>query len=104
MSTHGSVEPPTERAPGRAGPKRSLEYTVAIVGSLEPAFALPQIIQLYSTRSGGDLSLETWAFGTLADLLFLYYGVRIRSLAVGLSAAMWVVVDAIIIVGILMYG
>lgn len=69
-----------------------------------PIFELPQLWQIYSNRSAENVSLVTWAYFFLADLVWLGYGLRHRLWPVVVTYWLYLAVEGAILVGIWLYS
>jgi MtN3 and saliva related transmembrane protein len=74
--------------------------TVAIV---EPLTTIPQIYQIWSSKSSAGVSLVTWLFYTISACIWLVYGVKIKDKPVIVSSASWVLTEGLVVLGILFY-
>ena len=77
-----------------------LTLTVAII---EPIFAIPQVIEIYQNKSATDISLASWSFWLLSSLVWLAYARIRRDWVLGVSSALWVVANSLIVLGIFLY-
>jgi len=87
-------------------PKKSvryLDYAVYVVGFLCPILTLPQVIQIYSLRDAAGVSLITWGFYLIAAFIWLVYGVVHREKPIMISNALWIIFDALIVAGVIIY-
>jgi uncharacterized protein with PQ loop repeat len=83
--------------------RRPVYITAMIVAAVQPIMVLPQVIQIFSTQSAADVSLLTWGallIFNASNLNFgLVYGIKPQII----NNAIWVVVDALVVVGVLLY-
>lgn len=82
-------------------PYTNLDRVVLVVSVLYPFSALPQAIAVFSGRTEG-VSLVSWMFFFCCATLFLIYGVRRRVPPMIVSNSIWIVMDALVIVGLLL--
>ncbi|HQT82971.1 MAG TPA: SemiSWEET family transporter [Candidatus Paceibacterota bacterium] len=92
-----------EPFPARSAPKRLLDYVMYGVGVLAPLALLPQVIQIYTTKSAAGLSLSTWALLTFFNALWVLYGVVHRDKPIILTNILFTILNATIVVGVLLY-
>jgi uncharacterized protein with PQ loop repeat len=86
--------------------KRRKDQVLAIafvVAVIQPLTVLPQVIQIFSHHSAAQVSLLTWALLTFFNAANLIYGLIFEIKPLILGNALWVIVDAIVVVGILIY-
>jgi uncharacterized protein with PQ loop repeat len=82
----------------------SLERIVMFVAIAEPLMTLPQIIQIWSTNDAHGVSLVTWILYALASSVWLVYGLVMHSKALAVTGAIWILMEAAVIVGILLFS
>ena len=92
-----------EPFPSKDAFRRGLDYLMFGVGIIAPFALLPQVIELYSSKSSVGLSLTTWILLSFYNLLWVLYGAVHRTWPVLLANTLMAVFDLIIVVGILLY-
>jgi MtN3 and saliva related transmembrane protein len=80
-----------------------LKQLVLFVAIAEPLLTIPQIYQIWSTRSAAGVSLVTWAGYVITGVVWLVYGIRIKDRPLIISSAMWVLTEGLVLVGALIY-
>ncbi|MCX6786626.1 MAG: SemiSWEET family transporter [Candidatus Kaiserbacteria bacterium] len=83
--------------------KRFLDYLMYGVGIIAPIALVPQILQIYTTRSAAGVSLLTWILIAIFNALWALYGAVHKDRQLFFANAFVVLFDLIIVVGILMY-
>jgi len=83
--------------------KRSLDYLMYAVGILAPLALLPQILQIYESKSAEGLSLSTWVLLALFNLLWVLYSMVHKDKQLFIATAFMVAFHLAIVVGILLY-
>jgi len=76
-------------------------YTVGILG---PLFTLPQIAKIYLYQDAAGVSLISWAAFTVFDIPWIVYGYVHRERPIVITYILWLIVNAIVCVGVLLYG
>ena len=114
----GQVVQQSSAAPGKPGAKPPLTVsTVDIqqyltfllggemyaVGILAPLALVPQILQIYTTKSSAGISLFTWLLLALVNALWALYGAVHKDAQLIFANAFITLFDLVIVVGILMY-
>ncbi len=99
MRVSGGMEP----FPARSALKRWLDYIMYGVGVLAPLALLPQIIQIYSTKSGAGVSLMTWSLLMCVNVMWGIYAAVHRDRHILFANSLLFCFDAIIVIGLLMY-
>jgi uncharacterized protein with PQ loop repeat len=92
-----------EPFPALGARKRFLDYLMYGVGILAPIALLPQIVQIYSTKSAEGISLMTWALLAGINSLWALYGAVHKDTHIFFANAFMILFDLIIVVGILVY-
>jgi len=95
----GNLEP----FPSTNAWKRLLDYLMYGVGILAPIALVPQILQIYTTKSSTGISLFTWLLLALINALWAFYGLVHKDSQLIFANALITLFDLIIVVGILMY-
>jgi len=84
--------------------KNELIYrAVFVVAIIEPLCALPQLYEIYTSRSAGSVSLLSWILFTFTGIIWLLYGLSIKDKPLTITSAMNVAVELMVIVAILIY-
>ncbi len=99
MRVSGGMEP----FPARSALKRWLDYIMYGVGVLAPLALLPQIIQIYSTKSGAGVSLMTWSLLMCVNVMWGIYAAVHRDRHILFANSLLFFFDAVIVIGLLMY-
>lgn len=83
--------------------KRFLDYLMYGVGILAPIALVPQILQLYTSKSGEGLSLLTWALFAIFNILWALYGAVHNEKQIFFANTFMFLSNLSIVVGILLY-
>lgn len=84
--------------------KRWFDYTMYGVAVLSPITFIPQIIQLYTVQDASGLSLVTWVFANVINVLWLLYGILHKELPLIFAGSVWSLLNAAMLYGILIYS
>ena len=84
--------------------KKKIENFALFAGILQPLITLPQIITIYANKSADDVSLLTWLGYLFFGITFLIYGLAFKLKPIWIGQIIWVTMQAITVVGILLYG
>lgn len=99
-----SVHPKSKKPVKILTPKLGLfDRIVLVVSVMYPLSALPQAIAVFSGNAEG-VSLLSWGFFLVCASLFLTYGIRRRVLPMIVSNSIWLVMDALVVIGIFLSG
>lgn len=83
--------------------KRFLDYLMYGVGIFAPLALVPQILQIYTTKSSEGLSLPTWLLLILVNTLWATYGAVHKDKHILFASVLMALFNSIIVVGVLMY-
>lgn len=76
----------------------TIVYVVAVAG---PLTGVPQVIAVWTVSATvGGLSLASWILFLISSCIWLWYGVIRKDVPLILSNSLWVVVEALIVLGI----
>ena len=92
-----------EPFPARSMPVRMFDYVMYAVGFLAPLALLPQILQIYTTKSSTGVSLLTWVLLTIANILWTTYAAVHKDRHIFFASGLMIIFHLAIIVGLLLY-
>ena len=92
-----------EQFPARSAFKRALDHVMYGVALLAPVALLPQIFQIYGTKSSGGVSLLTWSLLACVNLSWMAYGIIHKDKQIILANVLLILCDIAIISGLLIY-
>lgn len=101
----------TERREGRAhavAPRSRyvvvLDKVTFIAGVVGPFTVLPQAYEIFSTHSAAGVSLTSWSLIFLVTLPWVFYGMAHKDRSIIVSFILWEVMNALVVIGVLLYG
>ncbi|MDN5274291.1 MAG: hypothetical protein JWP06_192 [Candidatus Saccharibacteria bacterium] len=68
-----------------------------------PLFEIPQVVEIYRTKSAQNVSLITWSFFALSNLAWIAYAIRHKLWPLVLIYSIYFVLETCIVAGILLY-
>jgi uncharacterized protein with PQ loop repeat len=80
------------------------DYVVRFFVVATPLFELPQAWQIYSTQSARDVSLPTWIFFCLSDVVWILYAAKLKNVPLQVTYSLYLIIEVSIVVGILLYS
>ncbi len=83
---------------------RLLDHVCMIFSVVMPATTIPQIYKTYVTQNAVGVSLWMWVLYCIAVVPWLIYGIVHKARPIILLNVLWLIVQAIMIAGVLMYG
>ena len=78
-----------------------LTYLVALI---EPAITLPQLYLIFHDKTAAGISLSSWLGYEIFTVIWLIYGIVHKEKVIILYQTLWLILQAGVIVGGLMYG
>lgn len=82
----------------------AIDRLMMVASIAYPLTALPQVYTIYHTHMASGVSLATWLSFMAFGVIFLAYGITHRLRPLIWDQIIWFVVDALIVLGALMYG
>lgn len=84
---------------------KKAEHKLVLAASvIYPLTTIPQIYEIFSAQSAGNVSLATYAGYMLFAFIFLYYGVSEKLQPVIVLQVLWIIMYVPVVIGILLYG
>jgi uncharacterized protein with PQ loop repeat len=84
--------------------QRMINRIILVVAIAEPLGTIPQIVTIFLHHDASGLSIPTWIIFEVFNLLWLWYGLVERQKAVIASAALFTILEGIVLAGALAYG
>lgn len=82
---------------------RFLNKLTLVAGLVGPFTVLPQIYQIFSTKSAAGVSPLTWALIFVVTFPWILYGMAHKDKTIMISFCLWEIVNATVFIGALMY-
>lgn len=99
-----SIHPKDKKPVKILTPKLGIfDRIVLVVSVIYPLSALPQALAVFAGKTEG-VSLLSWGFFLVCASLFLTYGIRRRVLPMIISNSIWLIMDALVVIGIFISG
>lgn len=103
LQVRSQVSQGLEPFPSTDKTKRIFDYVMYGVGILAPAALIPQIFQIYSTKSGAGLSLATWILLTISNIMWVIYAVIHKDKHIMVASGLMVFFNSLVVLGVLIY-
>lgn len=103
MRTRMCVTEGLEPFPARSIKMRMFDYLMYGVGFFAPLALLPQIFQIYSTKSSVGVSLLTWVLLSISSALWTIYGAVHKDNHILFASGSMIVFHLTVIIGLLIY-
>lgn len=83
--------------------KKEVLEVALVVAIAQPLMVLPQAIHIFVSHSARDVSLLTWAMLLIFNTSNFIYGLVFNLKPIIINNAIWVLVDALVVIGVLVY-
>ena len=103
LRTRVRVSSGLEPFPARSTLKRMLDHVMYGVGIIAPLALLPQIIQIYSTKSSAGVSLVTWLLLTSVSILWAVYAAVHNDKQLFFANFLVTIFNIALVIGLIMY-
>ena len=80
-----------------------LNRLVLAMAILEPLMTLPQVYEVWIRQQTEGVSFVTWSFFVGSAIVWLIYGLKIKSVPLIVSSTLWIIVESSIVVGLAFY-
>jgi uncharacterized protein with PQ loop repeat len=84
--------------------KRSIDKLVYIIAIAGPIVSLAQVYEIWYHKTAVGVSLITWIGYFLGAFVWLAYGIAHNEKPLILNSVLWIIIEAMIVVGIVLYG
>lgn len=82
----------------------TFERFVLLVAIVEPLSTLPQIYDVFTAKDASSLSLLSWMLFAGASVIWLIYGLKIKSYPLIASSVLWISTEFLLMAGIILYS
>jgi uncharacterized protein with PQ loop repeat len=87
-----------------AAPATGLEKVLRGLSVFTMLMTVPQVWTIWVGHDAGGVSALSWAAYLIAACLWFVYGLQKRDKTIYLACVGWVVLDAAVVAGVMMYG
>ena len=84
--------------------KRVLDKTIYIIGIIGPIMTIPQLIKIWVEKNASGVSAISWCAYLITAIFWLIYGIAHKEKPIIFTNILWIILEAIIIVGTIIYG
>jgi uncharacterized protein with PQ loop repeat len=81
-----------------------LEKVLRIVSVATMLMTVPQVLTIWIGRDAGAVSLVAWASYLFAACLWFVYGLRKKDKTIYLACMGWILLDAAVVIGVIVYS
>lgn len=93
-----------EPYPSEDAVKNFLDKIIYLIVFGGIVMTLPQVIKIWIDKDAGGLSLVTWASYFVFAFVWLFYGIYHKDKPIIIGNVFWILFDALIVLGIIIYG
>jgi len=102
MATKGTRRKHIHHAPKKH--REPFDYVVYFFMIATPLFELPQLLTIFRNRDATNISLATWAFFCVDNIVWMMYGYRKKEWPLFFTSALYCVMEVGIVIGIVLYS
>lgn len=84
-------------------PRDILDYLVYFFTFATPLFEVPQLLEIYARHSAQDVSIWTWAFFCVDNIVWIIYAARKRLIPVLITSVLYEIFEVSILIGVIIY-
>lgn len=90
--------------PHPSGGVRFLDKLLVFVAVVGPLSNIAQIIKIYGEADAEGVSLTSWIFYAVFNVIWIIYGIVHREKVILLAHILWFITQVIVVVGVILYG
>jgi uncharacterized protein with PQ loop repeat len=83
--------------------KRFLNKAIYVVGLSSPIMTLPQLYNIWIDQNATGVSSVTWGWYIIVSTFWIFYGIAHKEKPIIVISIAWVVVEALVVIGTLLY-
>jgi uncharacterized protein with PQ loop repeat len=95
---------PDPSTPARSGANPFLRRLLGGMSIFTLLMTVPQVLTIWVGHAAGGVSVVSWSAYLLSAVLWFWFGLQQRDKNIYLPCVGWVVLDAAVIAGALVYG
>ncbi|MCA9331823.1 hypothetical protein KC968_02675 [Candidatus Saccharibacteria bacterium] len=81
-----------------------IRRSVLAMAIIEPIMTLPQVFEVWIDKEVAGVSGTTWGFYVFASVVWLMYGLQLKDKPLIISSTLWVVTEAAVFIGVVLYS
>jgi uncharacterized protein with PQ loop repeat len=81
-----------------------LRSLVGVMSIFTLVMTVPQILTIWVSQQAAGVSVLSWSAYLLSAVLWFWFGIQKRDMNIYLPCVGWIILDAAVIVGALVYG
>lgn len=83
--------------------ERFLGRLLPVLSLFTMVMTVPQVLTIWLQREAGGISVLSWVSYLVAAVVWLFYGIRRRDPRIYIACIGWIVLDAGVVIGALLY-
>lgn len=87
----------------RRAPGEPLDRALNALSALTLIMTVPQVLTIWLGHSAGNVSLLSWASYLVAACFWLIHGIQRHDKSIYIPCIAWIILDAAVVIGILVY-
>ncbi len=84
--------------------KNLFDKLIYVFGIFGPIMTIPQVTQIWIEKNAAGVSLVTWVAYLIVAVFWVFYGLLHKEKAIVFIYLVWIVLDALIVLGLLLYA
>jgi uncharacterized protein with PQ loop repeat len=84
--------------------KKFMGKAIYVVGVFGPIMTIPQLSKIWIYKNASGVSAVSWTAYLIAAIFWLIYGILHKEKPIILTYSLWIILEAFIVVGTLIYG
>lgn len=93
----------TEIAQSTSEDKKLIDRLIYVAAITYPLTTIPQIIDIFTSKSSENVSLLTWVLYDMFTFIFLWYAIDKKLKPLIIEYCLWIVAQSIVVILILAY-
>jgi uncharacterized protein with PQ loop repeat len=84
--------------------KDPFEYIIYFFTVATPLFEIPQAITIYARHNAGSVSIYTWSFFLIDNIVWIIYGFRKKLKPLFVTSVLYFIIEVTVVIGIIRYS
>jgi len=84
--------------------KRFMDRAIYIIGIIGPIMTIPQLMKIWVEKNASGVSAISWGAYLFTAIFWLIYGIQHKEKPIIFTYGIWIILEALIVVGTIMYG
>ena len=98
------VDGPCVTEPHSPQPVSALEKVLRGLSVFTMLMTVPQVLTIWVGHNAGGVSLVSWVSYLITAMLWFVYGIQKHDKTIYLACVGWVLLDAAVVIGVIVYG